>query len=109
MLMLVWRSIRWLLPSISFYGGGMLTGLLGAAVAIAAVAMAQTPQPQASTAERGLALALQQIQIAAISYADDVARQQAALRNRIAELERLCGDACKAPAPPPPPAAATPQ
>ena len=51
--------------------------------------------PQPSMAERNFGVAIQQIVPAATLYAEDMARRLAERDARIAELERLCGEACR--------------
>jgi len=58
--------------------------------------LAQQPDlSKDSLATRGLILALQQVGVAAEQYIGDVRAQLAARDARIAELEKLCSDACK--------------
>lgn len=57
-------------------------------------ALAQQP-PQDPPALRGLALALQQMATSTEQYINDVNQRLATKDARIAELEKLCGDACK--------------
>jgi len=57
------------------------------------VALAQ--QPLQTMAERNLSVAIQQIVPAVTLYAEDMARKLAEKDARIAELEKLCGEACK--------------
>ena len=55
------------------------------------IAWAQEPLPV-----RALVLALQQMGVATEQYITDTKAQMAAKDARIAELEKLCGDLCKA-------------
>ena len=56
-------------------------------------AMAQQQQP--TLAERNLGIAVSQLAPAVGLYAEDMARKLAERDARIAELERLCGEACR--------------
>ena len=61
----------------------------------AAAQQAQQAQPQMTMAERNLQVAIQQIVPAVSLLAEEAARKLAEKDARIAELEKLCGDACK--------------
>lgn len=72
--------------------------ILAAALALLpAMAVAQQPgaPQQPPPAVTLLAGAIQQIEAAAANYADFLGRQIKSRDDRIAELEKLCGDLCK--------------
>ena len=52
-------------------------------------------QQPVSAAERNLSMVMQQLIPAVTLYAEEMARKLAEQQVRIAELEKLCGDACK--------------
>ena len=70
-------------------------GLCAAVALLPAAALAQQAPPQMNMAERNLSVAIQQIVPAVTLYAEDMARKLAEKDARIAELEKLCGEACK--------------
>ena len=57
---------------------------------------AQQPGPQPSPAVVSLGAALQQLPAAVQLYDAEMRRELAAKDGRIADLEKLCGDPCKA-------------
>lgn len=74
---------------------------LASIVALAFIPCAYGGEPKTAPpplSARAFALSLQQTSAAAQLMLEDVDRQISAMRARISELEKLCGDPCKPPA-----------